>query len=233
MRRLEVSWAESVRSQLAQRAYAALPASAWRRPETPGESEFLQGWNDLALDSHMADGGRYRYRRYSRLHWSPAQQTLSAIEGSTLFQSVQDNRLNGGVRRQFEPLGASLLGSAFLGELIRLDWACLGVPDEGEWIVGVHCVRIVAGPRAPGLPTPEGVHRDAERFTVQHLIERQNVRGGVFSAYDEHQRPRFHWLQLHPWDTLFFTGALWHGATPIESDSQGHRDILLIDFDPA
>jgi hypothetical protein len=232
LKRLEPAWTETVSSQLAARGYAALSAADWQRPPR-GEAEFLSGWDDLVLDTQMGDGGRYRFRRYSRLLWEPARDSLQPLEGSSLFQTREDNPLNGGVRRTFEPLAPAALHGEFLNELVRLDWSCLAMPDESAWVVGVHCVRIQAGPRQPGLPTPEGIHRDAERFTVQHLIGRHNIRGGVFTAYDDNKQPCFHWKQLHCWDTLFFTGTLWHGATPIESDDQGHRDILLIDFDPA
>jgi len=211
--------------------YAAVPAAHFGLPTRPGQEELQGAYEDLQPDTHMADGGRYRLRRFGRFRLGP--RGLAPDNDNSIYQELKDNPLNGGVRRFFAPLTAALWQNEFLHSLILQDAAAVGLDwRTQDWLVGVHCVRILARPNDPGKPTPEGVHRDAERYTVQHLIARQGVRGGVFSAYDQDKRPAFHWLQLQPWDTLFFCGTTWHSATPIHSDQCGHRDILLIDFDP-
>lgn len=235
MRQVEATagWQDALLQGLERQGCAALPAGAWERPAEPGENEFLSSWNDLVLDTHMGDGGRYRYRRYSRFQWEAGIRRLSPVEGTSIFQSLEDNPLNGGVTRRFEPLTPVVLENRFLHALIRLHAEYLPLQERERWSVGVHCVRILASAANPGTSTPEGIHRDAERFTVQHLIARRHVRGGVFSAYNAQKQPWFHWLQLQTWDTLVFTGSLWHSATPVHNDGaeQGYRDILLIDFD--
>lgn len=211
--------------------YAAVPAAQFCLPTQPGQQQLQSAYEDLQPDPHMADGGRYRLRRFGRFRLDG--RGLTPDNDNSIYQELKDNPLNGGVRRFFAPLTPPLWNNPFLRALILQDALAVGLDwQQQDWLVGVHCVRIVARPGDPGLPTPEGVHRDAERYTVQHLIARQAVRGGVFSAYDQDQRPAFHWLQLQPWDTLFFCGTTWHSATPIHSDESGHRDILLIDFDP-
>ena len=215
-------------SELGRMGWSAVPAAQWPIPQVAGEDQLVASWEGLVQDRHMADGGCYRYRRYSRMLWLDG--TLSELEGNSIFQELVDNPLNGGVQRTFAPLLSDVLANPFLQSVILQDARCLGL--EGAWQVGIHTVRILARPSRPGLPTPEGVHRDAETYTVQHLIARRQVRGGVFTGYDQEKRPVFHWLQLQRWDTLYFQGALWHSATPIESDSDGYRDILLIDFVP-
>ncbi len=208
--------------------YYALPAHEWQRPSLEGEQLLLDSFADLVADSHMGDGGRYRFRRYGK--WRLQHGQLSKIDGSSIYQELHDNPLNGGVERTFAPLAPAQAENPFVEALILADAERLQLPQQQLFEVGFHCVRIVATPEAAGKPTPEGIHRDAEAYTVQHLIDRQGVRGGVFSAYDEDKRPVFHWLQLQRWDSLFFQGTLWHSASPIEGD--GHRDILLIDFEP-
>lgn len=208
--------------------WRAVPAAQWGVPQVAGEDELVASWEDLVQDQHMADGGCYRFRRYSRLLWS--QGSLSELSGNSIYQELIDNPLNGGVQRTFAPVLPEVLANPFLRAVILQDARALSL--RGDWQVGIHCVRILARPARPGLPTPEGVHRDAETYTVQHLIARRQVRGGVFTGYDEQKRPVFHWLQLQRWDTLYFQGKLWHSATPIESESDGYRDILLIDFVP-
>lgn len=217
-----------VARELELRGYWARPADRWVRPSVPGEEALLASWGQLVQDQHMADGGTYRFRRYSRMLWS--QGGLRPLEGNSIFQELKDNPLNGGVLRTFEPIPPKLLENPFLQGVVQSDAEALGL--QGDWQVGLHCVRILARPSQPGLPTPEGIHRDAEHYTVQHLIGRNQVKGGVFTAYDQDKRPIFHWLQLNTWDALFFVGSLWHSATPVESHQGGYRDILLVDFEP-
>lgn len=218
----------SVAQRLERDGYCPLPAKTWSRPTAAGQQDFLASYETLCLDRHMADGGTYRYRRYSRLLLRQGQ--LQSLDGNSIFQSLQDNPLNGGVERTFEPLQPEVLGNSFLQALILQDAAFLELAPDREWEVGLHCVRIRATAQQAGQPAPEGIHRDAEDFTVQHVLAREGVRGGVFTAYNEQHRPVFHWLQLEPWDTLFFRGDLWHGVTPITSLEGGYRDILLVDF---
>lgn len=211
--------------------YASLARDEWVRPQVEGEAELLACWSDLQPDRFMGDGGSYRLRRFSRFRWRPGAERLQCLDDSSIFQTRADNSLNGGQLRRFEPLTPEAARNPFLLALVAADAARLELPER-DWNVGVHCVRILARPGEAGLPTPEGIHRDAELWTVQHMIERHQVTGGTFSAYDEERRPCFHWKQLQLWDTLFFGGNLWHSATPVYSSAGGHRSILLVDFDP-
>ena len=215
-----------VSGEIARVGWSAVPVGLWEIPQVDGEERLVASWENLVQDQHMADGGCYRFRRYSRLLWSDGQ--LSDLAGNSIYQELVDNPLNGGVQRTFAPITPEDLANPFLQAVIQRDAKLLGL--SGDWQVGIHCVRILARPSRPGLPTPEGIHRDAETYTVQHLIGRSGIRGGVFTGYDEEKQPVFHWLQIQRWDTLYFQGKLWHSATPIESDCDGHRDILLIDF---
>ena len=221
-----------IRRALEECGYAAVEARNMGLPLLEPERQALtRAWGALVQDLHMGDSGTYRYRRYSRFLLNFPE--LELLEGNSIFQNLHDNPLNGGSLRTFAPLEADHIGNPFLQGLIRRDAELLGL-TEGRWAVGVHFLRIVARPDSPGHPAPEGVHLDSERFTVQHLIERENVRGGVFSAYDAEKMPIFHWLQLKAWDSVFFTGSTWHSASPIEVRDparEGHRDIILIDFD--
>ncbi|MBS2036844.1 2OG-Fe dioxygenase family protein [bacterium] len=218
----------SVAEKLARDGYCPLPAATWSRPSQPGQAEFLASYGGLSQDRHMADGGTYRFRRYSRLLLSRGE--LSSLDGNSIFQTLEDNPLNGGVERTFEPILPEVLATPFLSALVLQDAAFLNLSPDKQWEVGLHCVRIHATTLQKGQPAPEGIHRDSEDFTVQHVLARQNVQGGVFTAYNEAHEPVFHWLQTEPWDTLFFRGDLWHGVTPLSSQSEGHRDILLVDF---
>ena len=191
---------------------------------------------ELVRDPFMGDGGRYRRRRFSRFRLQSSDLSLSPMAGTSIHQTLQDNPLNGGVTRTFEPLTAEVSQNPFLRELIKFDFLQLPVSRTApEWVVGVHQVRIEAGAGNPGKPTPEGIHVDSEAFTVQHLFGRENIRGGEFVAYNTQKEPVFRWLQEEVLDSVFFTGTTYHSATPIavdDSSRKGYRDIFLIDFDP-
>ncbi len=226
----------SVAQQLLERGYAALPAEELAPPPElePAREALLATWDDLCQDPHMGDGGTYRYRRYGRFRLQGS--TLEPIEGSSIYQSLEDNPLNGGIVRTFAPLLPEVAANPFLHYLVRFDSASLPIDRALPWTVGVHQLRIVARRGELGHPTPEGIHIDGEAFTVQHMIGRHNIVGGVFRAYDAERRPVYEWLQTRPFDSLFFTNRLWHDATPVAcQDPQlpGRREILLIDFDPA
>ncbi len=195
----------------------------------------------LSQDRQMGDGGRYRYRRFSRFVASieNGKVGLEHLQGSSILQSIEDNSLNGGVKRTFEPLEAEVSSSLLLRELIAHDIRVVQSFDSGFFeepvVVGVHQVRIVALPESHGKPTPEGVHRDAEAYTFQHFWHREGIQGGEFSAYDENKNQVFRWLQTERLDSVLFTGTTWHSASPIScsgGSERGYRDIFLIDFNP-
>lgn len=224
--------------------YLALPArevleslSKQALSEIP---EISRSFERLVRDRQMGDNGKYRNRRFSRLvlNHDAAGPTFEHLGDRTIFQSLEDNALNGGVARTYEPLEEVVLQSALLRELLLHDSRLGKLYDprmfESPVAVGIHQVRITALPESEGLPTPEGVHRDAERFTFQHFWSRENVKGGDFVAYDTLKKPVFTWLQEERLDSVLFTGTTWHSATPILCRSgaeSGHRDIFLIDFD--
>jgi len=200
-----------------------------------------ESFQGLARDRHMGDGGRYRFRRYSRFLCRLDAQTgrfeFPPLSGTEIHQEKVDNPLNGGVTRTFEPLDSWVSQSAFLDALLRHDAALLMALDPDLFLrpvpVGVHQIRIVAEPETQGKPTPEGVHRDAETYTIQHFLFREGIERGEFRAYDSGKKETFRWLQDSLLDSVLFTGTTWHSATPIAclpECERGHRDIFLVDF---
>ncbi len=91
----------------------ATPASAASRPPRPTPCSgpgavaawdaFADSWNDLGLDRFMADGGRYRKRRFAAFSASPDGEVVRKPH-QPHYQSRDYNGLNGGVQRWFEPV---------------------------------------------------------------------------------------------------------------------------------
>ena len=65
--------------------------------------DFARSWDDLHLDTHMGDGGRYRRRRHAVFHAvrgaEPERQPHQPH-----WQSLDYNPLNGGIARWFQPV---------------------------------------------------------------------------------------------------------------------------------
>ncbi len=200
---------------------------------------FKRDWEHLEPDLYMADGGRYRLRRYGLYHLSARSDRLSHIPGASFYQSGKTNPLNGGEHRHFAPLAADTVNNPFLRELIRFDFAQLTSKKhiEDDWLVGIHQIRILATTGVTGNPTPEGIHRDDETYTAQHLIARHTIGGGINYFYgsgpEPARRPHAVWKQKSYFDSYYFDRSLWHSVSPIVSgdrDGDGYRDVVLIDF---
>jgi hypothetical protein len=213
------------------------------REALKGLSSLSDSFSQLVQDSQMGDGGKYRFRRYSRFlaerRYPGDRISFSLIAGNAIHQLKRDNPLNGGVTRTYSPLAKETLASPLLKGLMDHDARVLLELDPdffaGPVTTGVHQVRIVARSEARGLPTPEGIHRDAEAYTFQHFWSKNGVQGGEFRGYDRNKVENFRWLQETPLDSVVFLGTTWHSATPISCKpglDVGYRDIFLIDFDP-
>jgi hypothetical protein len=63
-------------------------------------SDFANSWNDMPLDQYMADGGRYRRRRYA-VFTAPSKNGEILLEPhQPHYQSLNYNTLNGGIARE-------------------------------------------------------------------------------------------------------------------------------------
>ncbi len=209
-------------------------------PALHESSELLRrDWEHLEPDPYMADGGRYRLRRYGLYQLSATTGQLNHIPGASFYQSIEINPLNGGEHRRFAPLHANTVNNSFLHELIQFDFAQLTSKKhiENDWLIGVHQIRITATTGVQGNPTPEGIHRDDETYTAQHLIARHNIGDGINYFYgsgpEPTTRPQAVWKQQSYFHSYYFDRTLWHSVSPIVSgnrDGDGHRDVILIDF---
>src|SRR5690349_21769822 len=100
--------ATGIRDGIARAGYAFVEASDMRtalgRFGTLADwPAFADSWGDLLTDTYMADGGRYRRRRFGV--WKAGKQ--GAIERGAHqphYQSLDYNTLNGGIERWFEPI---------------------------------------------------------------------------------------------------------------------------------
>ncbi|MBV9509341.1 MAG: 2OG-Fe dioxygenase family protein, partial [Caulobacteraceae bacterium] len=167
---------------------------------------FAASWNDLEPDAHMADGGRYRRRRFGVA--SLAGGVITPQPRQPHFQTKDANPLNGGIDRWFAPMaparmtaGPMAAAISLCRDVFELD-AGAGAP-EPAWRIEAHQFRIEAREGQAGLPTPEGVHRDGVDWAFVMLVGRENTAGGVTTIFDPERRPLGAFRLAEPMEAVF------------------------------
>jgi hypothetical protein len=195
---------------------------------------FAESWNDLALDTYMADQGRYRRRRHAVFEAS--EQQILRLPHQPHFQTLDYNSLNGGIERWFEPIKDVQVNSHCLRTILSfcLDLFSSLAVEVKHWQVEVHQFRIEASVGAPGLPTPEGMHRDGVDYVLVLLIKRSNIASGttMIGAPDGSLSSSF--TLIDPLDAaLVDDSRAYHGVTAVEPINPGlpaYRDVLVVTF---
>jgi hypothetical protein len=200
-------------------------------------NDFAESWNDLGLDTYMADGGRYRRRRFSVFEVS--ESSVVAKPHQPHYQSRDYNQLNGGIERWFAPFAAATASHPVLLALLR---ACHSLftgltranTRPKAWHVECHQFRIEAKADVAGQPTPEGLHRDGVDWVLVLLVARTNIAEGVTTIYDLNRKAIGHFTLTRPLDAAFVDDSrVYHGVTavqPIDRASAACRDVLVVTF---
>ena len=208
--------------------------------ETAGLADwqgFAASWDDLGIDTYMADGGRYRRRRFACFR--AAGDGVSRKPHQPHYQSRDYNPLNGGIERWFEPVTDRIAVHPALRAILetchtlfeRLTLPPLRPPS---WHVETHQFRIEARQGIEGRPTPEGMHRDGVDWVLVLLVSRVNIASGETSIADAGQRPLGSFTLADPMDAAVTDdNRVYHGVTPVtplDPAQPGHRDVLVVTF---
>ncbi|MCB8875630.1 2OG-Fe dioxygenase family protein [Acidisoma silvae] len=198
---------------------------------------FAASWDDLGLDGFMADGGRYRRRRFAAFAAGP--DGIRRKPHQPHYQSRDYNALNGGIARWFDPVTDAVAAHPATTAVLRMChglFTRLTAPDRRpeHWHVEMHQFRIEAQAGAEGRPTPEGLHRDGVDWVLVLLVRRENVAEGETSitSLDKTLMSRF--TLAEPMDAaLVDDGRVFHGVTavhPLDPEKPAFRDVLVITF---
>jgi hypothetical protein len=198
---------------------------------------FAESWDDLGVDTFMADGGRYRRRRFAAFR--ATRESIVRKPHQPHYQSRDYNPLNGGIERWFEPVTAAIGSHPALAAILR---TCRGLFDRltpeavrpPSWHVETHQFRIEAHPGQDGRPTPEGMHRDGVDWVLVLLVNRDNIASGDTSIHDLAKHPLGSFTLTEPFDAaLTDDNRVYHGVTavqPLDPSRPGHRDVLVVTF---
>lgn len=196
---------------------------------------FTASWGDLETDTYMADGGRYRRRRYAVLS-APADGLRIQFEPhQPHYQSLDYNTLNGGVERHFEPIRPQVLGGSTMQTVAQFGLAVFQRLHPGhDAHIEVHQFRIEARAEGEGKPTPEGVHRDGVDFVLVMMVRRENVESGTTEIFSPEGKRLDSFTLTAPCDAALVNDqrAL-HGVTPIhplDPSKPAWRDVLVVTY---
>jgi hypothetical protein len=192
-------------------------------------------WDELTLDTYMADGGTYRFRRYGQFDLEPGSGELTLLPHAPYRQETDVNPLNGGIERVFAPLTESFAADPLLRSvLVTLGGIFTEVSGTPRWNVKLHPYRIVASADQQGQPAPEGRHRDGVTFITSLLIGRTNVTGGESGVYANDGAHLLTTTLSEPGDLLLGDDRrTLHSVTPVrpaDPDLPAHRDVLVIAY---
>jgi hypothetical protein len=196
---------------------------------------FAQTWNDLGIDTYMADGGRYRRRRFSAFKVSA--DGVARKPHQPHYQSRDYNALNGGIERWFQPITDEVANGDCLRSILRLcfqlfDGLTPAASRPASWHAECHQFRIEAREGEHGQPTPEGLHRDGVDWVLVMLVKRENIAEGVTSIHDSDRQLIGRFTLTHPLDSAFVDDSrVYHGVTavtPVLAHQPAYRDVLVV-----
>ncbi len=202
-----------------------------------GWREFAASWDDLGVDTYMADGGRYRKRRHAAFAAGVVDGVARAARkpDQPHYQSRDYNALNGGIARWFDPvLPAVAEGAAFQAIMALCTALFDSLTPAPSWHVEAHQFRIEARPGAAGQPTPEGMHQDGVDWVLVLMVGRRNIAEGTTTIHGLHRGQLGSFTLADPMDAaLLDDHRVFHGVTavqPLDLALPAYRDVLVLTY---
>jgi hypothetical protein len=198
---------------------------------------FAKSWDDLGVDTYMADGGRYRRRRFAVFR--ATAEGVARKPHQPHYQSRDYNPLNGDIERWFEPVKPGIAEHPALRAILDTCYRLFhgltpAATRPSSWHVEIHQFRIDANAAEAGQPTPEGMHRDGVDWVLVLLVDRVNIRSGETTIADQRRRPLGSFTLTDALDAAMTDdNRVYHGVTPVtplDPTRPGHRDVLVVTF---
>ncbi len=230
---------DDVGAALRQDGWALMPRDmllSWLSAQATDADALHASWSDLPADTHLRDGGHYRFRRHSCFVLDSAstagRATLTQTPHRAHWQPVTYNALHGGFERWFEPMHADVTARPMWRALLIELGSLLGeVKPTPSWFIEAHQFRVdTTG--GIGRPTPEGAHRDGVDFVAVLMLERQGIKGGETRVFDADGPQGVRFTLTEPWSMLLLDDTrVIHESTPIQPlGEHGWRDTLVLTF---
>ncbi len=198
---------------------------------------FKQSWNDLPLDNHLRDEGKYRFRRYAVFNVqvnNAEDNEVRQLPIEAHYQSREYNNENGGYQRYFSELSLAVAESPILKELIEWNIELISTGKQKKWRVQCHQFRICATPLEAGKPSPEGIHQDGADYVFIMLLDRENVSGASNTIHNKSGGVIYEATLKQSGEAILIDDKRhWHGVSKVLQDDknlESHRDVLVLTF---
>jgi len=193
------------------------------QPELLGE---IKGsFNDLQETDHV--DGKYRLRKYSRVHASPFGHLIN-LGDDTFTQSEDYNKHQGGMVRKFESIDEEVLESVALSELTVAFLSACNIVNQHEF--DIHQMRVICKGGATQL-SPEGWHQDGYDYIAVIGVERNNIIGGEILLSTSKVDDPFLQATIDTGTLVVVNdGYLWHNGRsiqPIDDDKPAWMDVMV------
>lgn len=200
---------------------------------TPQEAARLhESWNHLPADTHLRDGGAYRFRRHDSYVLQVSNSELARVPHRAHWQPVIYNALHGGFERWFEPVeDAVATAPAWRQLIIQLGRLLAQCKPVEHWFIEAHQFRVdTTG--GIGRPTPEGAHRDGVDFVAVLMLGRHQIKGGETRVFEADGPHGVRFTLTEGWSALLLDDErVIHESTPIQPlGEHGWRDTLVLTF---
>ena len=199
---------------------------------------FAREWDSLGRDNSLARLPGVHRRHYSQFSYSHSTDEIVPVASAGQSISTPSNANAADLEHVLPSLSETSCNNRFLHAMIQHDFSCLPEDVTGNsllWDVGVHQLRTHASDCMNALPSMDdfGVGHSAVCY---HLINRDNVYGGVSRLCREKASPLFDWTMNTPLDSIIlWDSRLRHAETPLKPKNRlraSFRDMLIITFSP-
>ncbi|WP_306599950.1 2OG-Fe dioxygenase family protein [Geothrix sp. 21YS21S-2] len=197
----------------------------WPVGEVP--ESVKRSFDELPADAYLDAPRAYRFRSYGCGEVEDGR--FSYLGAPPFIQDPRYNVFKGGVHRTFGPLSSQV--KRYLETTLLKKIFLPILPPAPGYDVGIHQIRVIAGPSLVGLPAPEGVHQDGFDFVSILMVGVENGMGAKCMLYDLQDNERIVLEATIPENTLFifndrtykhYTTAL----TPMRS-GPARRDVFI------
>jgi hypothetical protein len=106
-------------------AGAQLRAALGGPPALGDFPAFAASWNDLALDTHLPEGHRYRRRRHGTFSAGAGHGSFDREPHAPHYQAREYNKLVGGIERWFEPIAPQVASGATFTRVVGMGSSCM------------------------------------------------------------------------------------------------------------
>lgn len=180
----------------------------------------------LKLDPYLR-GNTYRHRAVSRFAIEENGQ-IERLPNAPLYQASTYNPIKGfgGIERSYDDIPSELMDETSFKHIIK---EFIELLPDNQKTFSCHMIRTTL----PGMPAPEGVHRDGVSYQAISVISRNNVKedSGLTSLLDNDKELLFESV-LEEGDMLFFDDRItYHDTSEVikkEKDKLGYRDVFIL-----